>query len=250
MLDSTVVNIALPTIGRDFDAGLSSLQWVVNAYTLTLAGFLLLGGALGDRFGRRRVVPHRRRVVRGRVAALCSVAPNTEVLIAARALQGLGAALLTPGSLAILEASFVPDDRAAAIGAWSGLGGIMTAIGPFLGGWLVESASWRWIFVINLPFAAVVLWAGIRHVPESKNDHAPPGLDVLGAVLTIVGLAGVIAGLTSGPGAGLDVRRGAGPAASAGWSRSARSWASSSAARTRSCRSRSSSRSSSRRPTS
>ncbi len=198
MLDSTVVNIALPTISRDFDAGLSSLQWVVNAYTLTLAGFLLLGGALGDRFGRRRAF------LTGVVwfagaSLLCSIAPNTEVLIAARALQGVGAALLTPGSLAILEASFVPDDRAAAIGVWSGLGGIMTAIGPFLGGWLVESASWRWIFVINLPFAAVVLWAGIRHVPESKNDHAPPGLDVLGAVLTIVGLAGVIAGLTSGP---------------------------------------------------
>ncbi len=121
------------------------------------------------------------------------------MLIAARALQGLGAALLTPGSLAILEASFVPDDRAAAIGAWSGLGGIMTAIGPFLGGWLVESASWRWIFVINVPFAAVVVWAGVRHVPETRNDHAPPGLDVAGAVLTIAGLAGVVAGLTSGP---------------------------------------------------
>ncbi len=198
MLDSTVVNIALPTIGKDFGAGLSSLQWVVNAYTLTLAGFLLLGGALGDRFGRRRAF------VTGVVwfagaSLLCAISPNATVLIAARALQGLGAALLTPGSLAILEASFVPDDRAAAIGAWSGLGGIMTAIGPFLGGWLVQSASWRWIFVINIPFAAVVVWAGIRHVPESKNDHAPPGLDVTGAVLTIIGLAGVIAGLTSGP---------------------------------------------------
>jgi EmrB/QacA subfamily drug resistance transporter len=198
MLDSTVVNIALPTIGRDFDAGLSSLQWVVNAYTLTLAGFLLLGGALGDRFGRRRAF------LTGVVwfagaSLLCAVAPNSMVLIGARALQGLGAALLTPGSLAILEASFVPEDRAAAIGAWSGLGGIMTAIGPFLGGWLVESASWRWIFVINIPFAVVVVWAGIRHVPESKNEDAPAGLDVTGAVLTIVGLAGVIWGLTSGP---------------------------------------------------
>jgi len=165
---------------------------------LTLAGFLLLGGALGDRFGRRRAF------LTGVVwfagaSLLCAVAPNSMVLIGARALQGLGAALLTPGSLAILEASFVPEDRAAAIGAWSGLGGIMTAIGPFLGGWLVESASWRWIFVINIPFAAVVVWAGIRHVPESKNDNAPAGLDVTGAVLTIVGLAGVIWGLTSGP---------------------------------------------------
>ena len=95
-----------------------------------------------------------------------------EALILARALQGVGAALLTPGSLAILEASFAPDDRAAAIGAWSGLGGVMTAVGPFLGGWLVESASWRWIFVINLPFALVVLWVGLRHVPETRNEHA------------------------------------------------------------------------------
>ena len=105
------------------------------------------------------------------------------MLIAARALQGMGAALLTPGSLAILEASFVAEDRAAAIGAWSGLGGIMTAIGPFLGGWLVQSASWRWIFLINVPFAAVVLWVGFRHVPETRNEDAPPGLDYSGAVL-------------------------------------------------------------------
>jgi EmrB/QacA subfamily drug resistance transporter len=197
-LDATVVNIALPTIGEDFDAGLSSLQWVVNAYTLTLAGFLLLGGALGDRFGRRRVFLIGVAWFAG-ASVLCAVAPSAEVLIAARALQGMGAALLTPGSLAILEASFVPDDRAAAIGAWSGLGGVMTAVGPFLGGWLVESASWRWIFLINLPFAAVVLWVGLRHVPETRNEQAPPGLDVAGSVLTIIGLAGVIAGLTAGP---------------------------------------------------
>ena len=168
MLDATVVNIALPTIGKDFGAGLSSLQWVVNAYTLTLAGFLLLGGALGDRFGRRRAF------LTGVVwfagaSLLCAIAPNASVLIGARALQGMGAAMLTPGSLAILEASFAPEDRAAAIGAWSGLGGIMTAIGPFLGGWLVQSASWRWIFVINLPFAAVVVWVGLRHVPETRK---------------------------------------------------------------------------------
>jgi EmrB/QacA subfamily drug resistance transporter len=198
MLDATVVNIALPTIGRDFDTGLSSLQWVVNAYTLTLAGFLLLGGALGDRYGRRRVF-----LVGvawfAAASLLCAIAPNAEMLILARALQGVGAALLTPGSLAILEASFAPDDRAAAIGAWSGLGGIMTAVGPFLGGWLVESASWRWIFVINLPFALVVLWVGIRHVPETRNEHAVHGIDFTGAILTVVGLAGVIFGLTAGP---------------------------------------------------
>jgi EmrB/QacA subfamily drug resistance transporter len=198
MLDATVVNIALPTIGRDLDAGLSSLQWVVNAYTLTLAGFLLLGGALGDRYGRRRIFLFG--VAWFAVASvLCAAAPTTELLILARALQGIGAALLTPGSLAIIEASFVPEDRAAAIGLWSGLGGVMTAIGPFLGGWLVESASWRWIFLINLPFAAVVLWVGARQVPETRNEEAPDGLDVAGAVLTVLGLAGVISGLTSGP---------------------------------------------------
>jgi EmrB/QacA subfamily drug resistance transporter len=201
MLDATVVNIALPTIGRDLDAGLSSLQWVVNAYTLTLAGFLLLGGALGDRYGRRRIF------LLGVVwfagaSVLCAAAPSAEALIAARALQGIGAALLTPGSLAIIEASFAPDDRAAAIGAWSGLGGIMTALGPFLGGWLVESASWRWIFLINLPFAAVVVWVGLRHVPETMNEEAPDGLDITGAVLTVLGLAGIIGGLTRGPEAG------------------------------------------------
>ena len=197
-LDATVVNIALPTIGRDFNAGLSSLQWVINAYTLTLAGFLLLGGALGDRYGRRRVFLTGVAWFAG-ASLLCSAAPNSEMLIAARALQGVGAALLTPGSLAILEASFASDDRAAAIGAWSGLGGVMTAIGPFLGGWLVESASWRWIFLINLPFAAIVLWVGLRHVPETLNESAPPGLDLAGAALTVAGLAGLIAGLTAGP---------------------------------------------------
>ncbi len=198
MLDATVVNIALPTIGRDFGAGLSSLQWVINAYTLTLAGFLLLGGALGDRFGRRRVFLTGVAWFAG-ASVLCAIAPSTGALIAARALQGMGAALLTPGSLAILEASFVAEDRAAAIGAWSGLGGIMTAIGPFLGGWLVQSASWRWIFLINLPFAAVVLAVGMRHVPETRNEQAERRIDVAGAILAVLGLAGVIAGLTSGP---------------------------------------------------
>lgn len=201
MLDATVVNIALPTIGRDLDADLEALQWVVNAYTLTLAGFLLLGGALGDRFGRRRIF------LLGIVwfagaSVLCAAAPNAATLVVARALQGTGAALLTPGSLAIIEASFVPPDRAAAIGAWSGLAGVMTAVGPFVGGWLIQSGSWRWIFIVNVPFAAAVLLIGWRCLPESRDEDAPPGIDLAGALLTALGLGGVAYALTAGTEAG------------------------------------------------
>ena len=200
-LDSTVVNVALPTIGEDLDAGLSGLQWTVNAYALTLAGLLLLGGSLGDRFGRRRLFVSG--VVWFAVASgLCALAPTIEALIAARALQGVGAALLTPGSLALIEASFRREDRGAAIGAWSGLGGVAAAIGPFLGGWLVQAVSWRLIFLINLPLAAVVLWAAARHVPESRNPRAARRLDLAGASLAALGLAGVTYALTEGPSGG------------------------------------------------
>jgi EmrB/QacA subfamily drug resistance transporter len=200
-LDATVVNVALPTIGEDLDAGIAGLQWVVNAYTLTLAGLLLLGGSLGDHYGRRRVF------VIGVVwfaaaSLLCGLAPTIETLIAARALQGIGGALLTPGSLAIIEASFRQEDRAPAIGAWSGLGGVTAALGPFLGGWLVEAATWRLIFLINLPLAAVVVWVAGRHVPESRDPGAVPGLDYTGAALAAFGLAGVVYALTDGPTAG------------------------------------------------
>ncbi len=192
-LDATVVGIALPAIGRDFHAGIAGLQWVVNAYTLTLAGLLLLGGTLGDSYGRRKVF------VIGIVwfalaSLLCGVAPNVEVLIAARALQGVGGALLTPGSLAILQASFAEDDRMAAIGAWSGLGGVATAIGPFLGGWLIAAVSWRLVFFINLPLAAVVIAIAARHVPESKSPGPVPRLDVRGAL----SISGALAGITYG----------------------------------------------------
>jgi len=197
-LDGTVVNVALPTIGQELGAGISTLQWVVNAYTLTLAGLLLLGGSLGDHYGRRRVFVVG--VVWFAVASLlCGLAPNAGALVAARALQGVGAALLTPGSLAIIEATFHPDDRGAAIGAWSGLSGVTTAIGPFLGGWLVDAVSWRLIFLINLPLAAAVVWAAVRHVPESRDQSATPQLDYLGAALAAAGLAGVIYALTDGP---------------------------------------------------
>src|SRR2546421_4116974 len=170
-LDATVVNIALPTIGRDFHTGVSDLQWVINGYTLTLAAFLLLGGSLGDRFGRRKI--YLIGIVWFAVAsAACGLAPDALFLIVTRVLQGVGAALLTPGSLAILEASFVPDDRARAIGAWSGLSGVATAVGPFLGGWLVQSASWRWIFLLNLPLAIAVVIVALQHVPESADPES------------------------------------------------------------------------------
>jgi EmrB/QacA subfamily drug resistance transporter len=197
-IDGTVVGIALPAIGRDFAAGVTTLQWVVNAYTLTLAGLLLLGGALGDRLGRRRVFIIG--TVWFAVASMAAgVAPTGPALIAARALQGVGAALLTPGSLAIIEASFVPDDRSPAIGAWSGLGGVAAAVGPFVGGWLISAVSWRSVFFINLPVAVAVVLISLRHVPESKDPTVEGRLDVTGAVLVTLGLVGVIYGLIEGP---------------------------------------------------
>ena len=200
-LDATVVNVALPAIAEDLDAGLGGLQWTVNAYALTLAGLLLLGGSLGDRFGRRQVFLWG--VVWFSIASgLCALAPTIEVLIAARALQGVGAALLTPGSLALIEASFRQEDRGAAIGAWSGLGGVAAAIGPFLGGYLVQSVSWRLIFLINLPLAVVVVWVTARHVPESRNPSAAQRLDLAGAALAALGLGGVTYALTEGPSGG------------------------------------------------
>ena len=200
-LDATVVGIALPSIGRDFHVGVNSIQWVVDAYTLALAGLLLLGGTLGDSYGRRRMF------MAGTVwfaaaSLLCGIAPNAPVLIAARALQGVGGALLTPGSLAILQASFAPDDRSKAIGAWSGLGGIATAAGPLLGGWLISAVSWRLVFFINLPLAVVVLAIAAKHVPESKAPGPVPSLDLRGAVLISGALAGITYGLIGASSAG------------------------------------------------
>ena len=167
-LDATVVNIALPAIGRDFHTGIAALQWVMTSYILTLAAFLLIGGSLGDRFGRRKV--YLIGIVWFALAsAACGFAPSAVFLIVTRVLQGVGGALLTPGSLAILEASFAPADRARAIGAWSGLGGVAIAAGPLIGGYLISAASWRWIFFINVPIAAVVVALGARHVPESRD---------------------------------------------------------------------------------
>jgi EmrB/QacA subfamily drug resistance transporter len=189
-LDATVVNIALPTIGREFHTGIAALQWVMTGYTLTLAAFLLIGGSLGDRFGRRRV--YSIGIIWFAVAsAACGFAPGAIFLIVTRVLQGIGAALLAPGSLAILEASFVPDDRARAIGAWSGLGGVATAAGPLLGGYLISAASWRWIFFINVPIAAAVVALGTKHVPESRDPSITGKIDYVGALTGVVFLIGI-----------------------------------------------------------
>ncbi len=195
-IDATVVNIALPAVGDDLDAGTTGLTWVVNAYTLVLASLVLLGGSLGDMLGRRKVFVTGVLVFAG-ASALCGLAPTIETLVAARALQGVGGALLVPSSLAILQASFAPEDRARAIGAWSGLTGVAAAIGPLLGGWLVEVADWRWVFLINVPVAAVVVAVALRHVPETRNAGASRHLDLIGSLLLAAGLGALTFGLGS-----------------------------------------------------
>ncbi len=199
-LDGTVVNVALRTMGEDLDASLSQLQWITNGYFLSLASLILLGGALGDRFGRRRVF------IVGTVwfalaSLLCGAAPTAEVLIGARVLQGIGGALLTPGSLAMIQGAFRAEDRARAIGAWSGLGGIAAALGPLVGGLLIDHASWRWIFLINLPLAALTVWLAMRWVPETRAPRAHGRFDVGGAALAALALAGVTWALTDAGGA-------------------------------------------------
>jgi EmrB/QacA subfamily drug resistance transporter len=200
-IDATVVGIALPSIGRQFHAPFDVLQWVVTGYALTLASLLLVGGVLGDRYGRRRVFSIG--IVWFTIASgACALSASPTMLVATRVLQGIGAALLTPGSLAIIQASFDPRDRARAIGAWSGLGGVATAAGPLLGGYLIAAASWRWIFVINVPLGAVVLWLTSRHIPESRDPDAAPGVDVPGAVTAVLALSGLVFGLIDGPSLG------------------------------------------------
>ncbi len=200
-IDATVVNVALPRIGTSLGADAAGLQWTVNGYTLSLTSLILLGGSLGDRFGRRRIF-----VVGvcwfAVASALCGLAPSVGTLIAARVLQGVGGALLTPGALAILEASFRTEDRARAIGAWSGLGGIAGALGPFLGGWIVEVASWRLVFLVNLPLAALVVAVALRHVPETRDPAAPRRVDVVGVLTGALGLGGLSYGFTAWPALG------------------------------------------------
>jgi EmrB/QacA subfamily drug resistance transporter len=200
-LDATVVNVALPDIGRDLHASTSTLQWILNGYTLTLAALILLGGSLGDRYGRRRIF------VLGTglftvASLLCAVAPNAELLVVARLVQGVGGALLTPGSLAMVESGFRPADRARAIGAWSGLGAVAGALGPLLGGVLVAAVSWRAVFLINLPIGIFIVVMAGRHVPESHDPAAGGPLDFRGAMLAAIGLGGTTYALIEAPGRG------------------------------------------------
>jgi EmrB/QacA subfamily drug resistance transporter len=189
-LDGTVVNVALPRIGEDLDASVAGLQWVLNGYLVVLSALILLGGSLGDRFGRLRVFQVG--VIAFAAASIaCAVAPNVPVLVLARVGQGVGGALLTPGSLAILEASFRQEDRSRAIGAWSGLSGVASAIGPFVGGWLVDAWSWRAIFLLNLPLAAFIVAVADRHVPETRDPEMAGRVDVPGALLIATSLGGL-----------------------------------------------------------
>jgi EmrB/QacA subfamily drug resistance transporter len=201
-IDESVVNVALPAIGRDLAAPPAVLQWVINAYTLCLAAFLLVGGAAGDRLGRRRVFIAG--IVLFGVASLaCGLAHTVTLLIAARAVQGAGAALLIPCSLAIIGAAFPEAERGRAIGTWAGFSAIAAAVGPLLGGWIVDHLAWQAIFLVNPVLGAGAVWIAWRHLPESVDPHAASGIDWLGAALAFLGLGSAAFGLIALPDKGL-----------------------------------------------
>src|SRR5688572_10705782 len=197
-VDSSVTNVGLPAIGASLQAGAADLQWVINAYLLPLSALLLLGGAAGDRYGRKRLL------VAGTLlfavaSIVCASAPNLDLLLAGRALQGIGAAVLMPCSLAILGASFSGAARGRAIGIWASIGAVMSAIGPVLGGWLIDTVGWRAIFLINLPLAAGAVALALIHVTDTREEDRP-ALDIPGGVLATCGLGALTWGLTIGSG--------------------------------------------------
>ena len=200
-IDGSVVNVALPAIQGDLAAGAAATQWVMNAYLVLLGALVLIGGASADRFGRRRVFVAGV-VVFTAASILCGLASGTSALVAARAVQGAGAALLVPASLALLGATFPEGERARAIGAWAGYGALAMAVGPMLGGFLTDHVSWRAIFYLNVPLAVAAVWLALSGAPDSRSTH-PPGLDWLGAGLAAAGLAGLTWGLTAAAERGL-----------------------------------------------
>ncbi len=215
-VDATVANVALPSISEDLGGGLAGQQWVANAYLITLASLILVGGSLGDLFGERRVF-----VVGvsgfAVTSVLCAVAPTIEVLIAARALLGISGALLTPAALAIIVAVFTPEERGGAIGSWTAWGGMGMLVGPLLGGYIVDQFSWRWIFALGVPIAALALAATASAVPDRRpGADVHPRLDVVGGLLCVLGLAGPTSpSPSSRPSAGAAPP--CGPPASPGW---------------------------------
>jgi len=202
VIDGTVVNVALPALQAQLNATVTDVQWIVESYALFLAALILVGGSLGDRFGRRRIFAYG--VALFAIASVwCGLSPNVNQLIIARAVQGIGGALLVPGSLAIISASFSGEQRGRAIGTWSGFTAITSALGPVLGGWLVENASWRWIFFLNVPLAVIVLGIVFWRVPESRDEENSGRLDWWGALLATLGLGALVYGLIESSNLGL-----------------------------------------------
>ncbi|HWD78775.1 MAG TPA: MFS transporter, partial [Kribbella sp.] len=199
-IDAYMVNVAIPAIGRDLGTGVSGLQWVLTGYLVTVASLLLLAGALADHFGWRRIL------VVGLLVMLvgslcCAAAPNIAALVAARVLQGAGGAMVVPSSLALLNGTLRPEDRAQGIGVWAGLSTLGTTLGPYGGGWLIDHGSWRYVFLLNVPLIAAALWV-LRGVPEVSRPRRALSVDLAGAVLAVLGLGGVIYALTAAPASG------------------------------------------------
>ncbi|GAA1121775.1 MFS transporter [Kribbella jejuensis] len=199
-IDAYMINVAIPAIGRDLDTGVSGLQWVLTGYLVTVASMLLLAGALADHFGWRRILVAGLAVML--IASLCcAAAPNIGALIAARVVQGAGGAMVVPSSLALLNGTLRPEDRARGIGVWAGVSTLGTTLGPYGGGWLIDHGSWRYVFLLNIPLIAAALWV-LRGVPESSRARRPLSVDIAGALLAVLGLGGLIYALTAGPASG------------------------------------------------